>query len=939
MSYWMRLGLLLVLLSGLVPTLGPASAAVDTVPVTVTITLVENTGGGLEGAGRGDPDFYAGVTIDGRTMTSFEGHPHERSRIEPFWVFTNDVPETRSSAEVVVQIWDHDDCSRPFCSDFRLSGRNDDQGDLDPDFADDRNLDLEVDLDTGRWTGDADWPTNCSEGDGGNRVLLCWDVSVLSSNGDADGDGLLDGWETHGFNADGVGGIDVDLPGFGADPLHKDLFLEFDWMSGFAPSRSEMQKVKAAFSAAPVDAGGTPNPDGSPGINIWIDTGGLMDGASLVADDLGGGNAIPASKICNLNSKFYDAKRNNFDFDRQWIFRYAIKADPDDCDSGGWGEVGGNDFILYNNDGGSFMHELGHNLNLRHGGDEGRNCKPNYVSVMNYDLQFGIPQAGGGKIYDYAPPRFSGGRGSAPLADLEENDLDERIILDPTDSTNRTKYTDDVGRKVQTQLDVPIDWNGDGDTNDPPTGDTLKVNIDTKDASSGEPDDCGNGSSSRTLTGFDDWSAISIPFRQFGDAKDGPVNPPHDITDPTTEELLQQQQDANTTDVSIDKADDPDPAVAGEEVVYTLTVTNHGPNPSSDTQVVDHLPDEVTYQSDDAGCTEGPPGTLTCDLGELMAGEQRQIEITALVDADLVHRSGGPTTITNEVSVENRAGPDPEPDNNGASEDTEVVAEADLGIVEFEGQDPPTELLVGQEREVVLRKVVTSEGPSSPMDAEVEATAVASSGGHVRPASITNDVPALEDGEERTVRERFTIGCEEPGIQSFTFANEISPEDSADTDPQSGNNLAETGFEVDCILPVAVNIKPGSDPNSVNPRGNGAIPVAVLSTEAGEYGLPMAFDATTIDALSVRFGPPEVIGEGSGARETHHRGHPEDSFELDEETKDGDTDLVLHFRTQESGISDDSEEACVKGEWIDPDGDRLRFFGCDDIRTVGGRRK
>ena len=45
---------------------------------------------------------------------------------------------------------------------------------------------------------------------------------------------------------------------------------------------------------------------------------------------------------------------------------------------------------------GTFMHELGHNLNLAHGGastlavgssNYNMNCKPNYLSVMNYARQ------------------------------------------------------------------------------------------------------------------------------------------------------------------------------------------------------------------------------------------------------------------------------------------------------------------------------------------------------------------------------------------------------------------------------------------------------------------------------------------------------------------------------------------------------------------------
>ena len=34
------------------------------------------------------------------------------------------------------------------------------------------------------------------------------------------------------------------------------------------------------------------------------------------------------------------------------------------------------------------MHEIGHNLGLRHGGNVDVNCKPNYLSVMSYSFQF-----------------------------------------------------------------------------------------------------------------------------------------------------------------------------------------------------------------------------------------------------------------------------------------------------------------------------------------------------------------------------------------------------------------------------------------------------------------------------------------------------------------------------------------------------------------------
>ena len=33
---------------------------------------------------------------------------------------------------------------------------------------------------------------------------------------------------------------------------------------------------------------------------------------------------------------------------------------------------------------GTFIHELGHNLNLTHGGSDHVNYKPNYIGIMNY---------------------------------------------------------------------------------------------------------------------------------------------------------------------------------------------------------------------------------------------------------------------------------------------------------------------------------------------------------------------------------------------------------------------------------------------------------------------------------------------------------------------------------------------------------------------------
>jgi hypothetical protein len=108
---------------------------------------------------------------------------------------------------------------------------------------------------------------------------------------------------------------------------------------------------------------------------------------------------------------------------------------------------------------------------------------------------------------------------------------------------------------------------------------------------------------------------------------------------------------------------------------------------------------------------------------------------------------------------------------------------------------------------------------------------------------------------------------------------------------------------------VNIDIKPGSDLNPINPRGKGVIPVAILTTDT--------FDATTVDPESITFGP-------DGATKAHPQGHLEDV------DGDGDLDLLLHFRTQETGIQRGDTEASLWGETFDG----APIEGTDSIATL-----
>lgn len=213
------------------------------------------------------------------------------------------------------------------------------------------------------------------------------------NNPDTDGDGLLDGWEVHGVNG-------IDLPGKGASPLHKDIFVEMDTMrrdsaaNGLGPNDAVLAAIEKIFVGAPV-----PNPDGRDGINLHLEH----------------GNEVPYDEVIDSEEEFAKIKAASFDPKRAPIYHYMIWGNRywDDDSSGYSFEVPGSDFVVTLggwNDGnggtdgekiGTFAHELGHNLGLMHGGSDTINYKPNHLSIMNYFFQTDGVLRDGKRIYDY----------------------------------------------------------------------------------------------------------------------------------------------------------------------------------------------------------------------------------------------------------------------------------------------------------------------------------------------------------------------------------------------------------------------------------------------------------------------------------------------------------------------------------------------------------
>lgn len=277
---------------------------------------------------------------------------------------------------------------------------------------------------------------------------------------DTDDDALVDGWEIFGHPNGTL------LPD--ANPRRQDIYVEMDYMvredasNGLGPNQTVLDGIVDVFAKAP-----RTNPDGTTGIDIHLEM----------------GNEVPYDADLNPRvTEFYALKDTYFDSQKSPVYHYMIWANgySGSSSSGFSFDIPASDFIvtlgLWNgaNGGtdeqkiGTFIHELGHNLGLKHGGTDHVNYKPNYISVMNYLFQIGGIQTPGGVTFDYQ--RYD-------LPDVDENALSEPDGLNagPEWSGYKTYYYCLNGFSIVETDMAPIDWNCDGN----PISEALAGDINT----------------------------------------------------------------------------------------------------------------------------------------------------------------------------------------------------------------------------------------------------------------------------------------------------------------------------------------------------------------------------------------------------------------------------------------------------------------------------
>jgi uncharacterized repeat protein (TIGR01451 family) len=283
-------------------------------------------------------------------------------------------------------------------------------------------------------------------------------------------------------------------------------------------------------------------------------------------------------------------------------------------------------------------------------------------------------------------------------------------------------------------------------------------------------------------------------------------------------------------DLEISKVAETGPFAAGDDVTYTLTVTNNGPNDATDVEVTDDLPDSLTLVSatpEQGTC--GATDPLTCDLGDVVNGESVEIELVATIGSDQQGNS-----IDNTASVDG-AEEDLEPDSDSDEETINVAPEAGLAVSKtaaagtyFAGDD------------VTFTLAVTNGGPNDATNVTVtddlpnSLTLVSASPdqgtcGNTDPLSC--DLGTIADGSTVEIEVVATIANDQAGesIENEACAG------ADEADPDSSDNC-------------------GSDTVTVEPEADLAI------TKVAEAGPFLAGDEVAFTLTAANNGPNTATG-------------------------------------------------------------------------------
>jgi uncharacterized repeat protein (TIGR01451 family) len=272
-------------------------------------------------------------------------------------------------------------------------------------------------------------------------------------------------------------------------------------------------------------------------------------------------------------------------------------------------------------------------------------------------------------------------------------------------------------------------------------------------------------------------------------------------------------------DLAISKTGAPNPVTEGNNITYTVTVSNNGPGDASSVSMVDTLANLLAYVSatpSQGSCSEAS-GVVTCSLGSIANGASATVTIVAGTP-DVLE----PTVVTNTATVSG-AETDPDSANNTVTLDTTVVPAgpvlADLAVTKADAPDP----VISGGPALAYSIAVTNNGPGDATGVVVTDTlpagvafvsALATVGTCTQDGGVvTCDIGALANGAGSDI----TIAVLPDIVSTATDITNTVTVAATEQDPTPGNNTATTTTTVNPpVADMSVSISSSSGTPTVN---------------------------------------------------------------------------------------------------------------------------